>query len=215
LGDEACSHQVPHAALKPNGLHQQRRFGSHGECSDCKFGVCVCRRSISSSLRQISCGPSRQSSFHDTARHFRHYGRHGRHGSWLLAACMGGNAPGPPPLLHMTVVAEPVLTRRARSQIFDRGDHPLAAANKELSRRDVEDLKSWPTPDKIATFSKAPVPASARPGTAATLRSFFKTLHRFAPAFDVFVQQQPFVATLVWGSCRFLVQVRTRLTNRY
>jgi hypothetical protein len=53
LGDEACSHQVPHAALKPNGLHQQRRFGSHGECSDCKFGVCVCRRSISSSLRQI------------------------------------------------------------------------------------------------------------------------------------------------------------------
>jgi hypothetical protein len=33
-------------------------------------------------------------------------------------------------------------------------------------------------------------------------------VHKSAPVFDVFVQQQPFIASLVWGICRFLVQVR-------
>ena len=38
--------------------------------------------------------------------------------------------------------------------------------------------------------------------------SFIRAIHKSAPALDLFVQQQPFVAALAWGTVRFLVQVR-------
>jgi len=39
------------------------------------------------------------------------------------------------------------------------------------------------------------------------LTKLAQTVHRHAQTFDVFVQQQPVIATIVWGTCRLLVQV--------
>jgi hypothetical protein len=31
-------------------------------------------------------------------------------------------------------------------------------------------------------------------------------VHKYSPVFDVLIQQQPFLAAIAWGTCRFLVQ---------
>src|SRR5207248_8385578 len=42
---------------------------------------------------------------------------------------------------------------------------------------------------------------------SAKLSKVIVAVHNSAPVFDVFVQQQNFIACFVWGTCRFLVQV--------
>jgi hypothetical protein len=45
---------------------------------------------------------------------------------------------------------------------------------------------------------------------SAKLSKVIVAVHKSAPVFDVFAQQQNFIASLVWGTLRFLVQVRYR-----
>jgi hypothetical protein len=102
--------------------------------------------------------------------------------------------------------------KKAGSQSFEHHP-PLAAACKGSHGPGIGALKAWPSLDDIETFSKtklevAAAGEAARRSFTAKLAIFFKNLHRYAPAFDVFVQQQPFIATIIWGSCRLLVQVR-------
>jgi hypothetical protein len=42
------------------------------------------------------------------------------------------------------------------------------------------------------------------------LQSVIQAVHRFAPVVDTFVQNQPHITALVWGSIRFLIQVSLR-----
>lgn len=97
---------------------------------------------------------------------------------------------------------------RAGSQKFH-SQHHLHS----LKGTDFSDLSVWPSlsESEISAFAKIPQSTSiANTGWrrfAAKGCNFLKTVHRFAPAFDVFVQQQPFLATLVWGTARFLLQV--------
>ena len=43
----------------------------------------------------------------------------------------------------------------------------------------------------------------------------FQAVHSFAPVFDVMIQQQPFIAALIWGSVRFIIQVRRAFTSLF
>ena len=82
---------------------------------------------------------------------------------------------------------------------------------------DFDDISSWASTKEIETFVRGwdcPVtekkPASGpqtRGRKRHRLSRIVNTLQRYAPAFDVFVQQQPVIATITWGACRFLVLV--------
>lgn len=91
---------------------------------------------------------------------------------------------------------------------------------KRLSRSlrkgvETSDLEHWPTETEIAIFARSTLPlhytceGHPRPSI---LSKIFKAIHKYSPVFDVFIQQQPFLAAIAWGTCRLLVQVRTHLS---
>ncbi len=48
-----------------------------------------------------------------------------------------------------------------------------------------------------------------RGGSIEVLSRLTKTINKYAKVVDVFIQQQPDITAIVWGTVRFLIQVST------
>lgn len=90
-------------------------------------------------------------------------------------------------------------------------------ARKRLERAirkgvEIGDLEKWPTDSELADFAKSTLPAhySSNEGhpKPSKLDEVLRAVQKYSPAFDIFFQQQPFLAAIAWGTCRALVQVR-------
>jgi len=71
---------------------------------------------------------------------------------------------------------------------------------------ETRDLEEWPSEKQIEDFVASPCDIVLL--KSSKLINFLKAVHKYSPAFDVFIQQQPFLAAIAWGSCRFVVQAR-------
>ena len=75
---------------------------------------------------------------------------------------------------------------------------------------DISDLNAWNTSNEIHEFANQLKHRQHEcfGWQKSRWTTMVKTLHRHAPAFDVFVQQQPVIACVAWGTCRLVIQVR-------
>jgi hypothetical protein len=75
----------------------------------------------------------------------------------------------------------------------------------------MSDLEKWPSNIELADFATSTIPVHLARDQAchktSKLSELVRAVHKYSPVFDVFVQQQPFLASIAWGTLRLIVQV--------